>query len=237
MFDLNAIEKAIGYTFKDEALIRRAVTHSSFSNECRDGSGDCNEKLEFLGDSLLSAIVSEYLYKSYPDLNESGLSNLRRELVDGEALAAFADSIGIGDFLILGKGEEQNGGRTRSTNLEDAFEAIVAALYLDGGRRAAEDFIMRFAKKKATEVLNRHSLTDPKTKLQEIVQRDGTQAPKYVITGESGPDHSKFFECDVLVDGNVMGHGSGRSKKDAEKAAARRALEYFIPHTENEESY
>ena len=154
---------------------------------------------------------------------------MRREIVDSETLAEYAKSIGVGDYLFLGHGEEQLGGRSRRSNLEDAFEALVAAIYLDGGRDAAVNFVVPFISETAEKNYEMNRFSDPKSKLQEIVQRGGAEAPVYVITGESGPDHDKHFECEVLVENNVMGRGGGHSKKDAEKAAAQNALESYFP--------
>ncbi|MBO4354294.1 MAG: ribonuclease III [Clostridia bacterium] len=225
--DFSALEKKIGYTFKDKSLLREAMCHSSYVNERKSEHIKCSERLEFLGDSVLSEIVSEYLFLTYVDAPEGVLSSMRREIVDSEALAEFSRSVGIGEYLLLGKGEEALGGRERRTNLEDAFEALVAAIYLDGGKGAARDFVIPFAERTVERTVSENKFTDAKSKLQEIVQRGGGEAPKYVITSETGPDHDKRFECDVLVDNNVMGHGSGPSKKAAEKAAAEQALVYF----------
>lgn len=222
-------EEKINYKFKDDSLLTEATCHSSYANERRDENIKSSERLEFLGDSVLSMIVSEYLFRTYPDYEEGVLSRIRREIVDSVSLAAFAREIGLGDMLLLGHGEEQLGGRDRQSNLEDAFEALVAAIYLDGGTEAARAFVLPFAMKTAERTLAQHKLNDPKTKLQEIVQTGGAASPRYVITGESGPDHKKVFECDVLVENNVMGHGTGPSKKEAEKAAAEEALKRYFP--------
>ena len=223
----SALEQKIGYVFKDKSLLTEAMCHSSYSNERKSEHIKCSERLEFLGDSVLSEIVSEYLFKTYPDVTEGVLSSMRREIIDSEALAGFSNSIGLGEYLLLGNGEEILGGRERRTNLEDAFEALVAAIYLDGGKEAARDFVLPFAEKTVERTVTQNKFSDAKSKLQEIVQRGGGETPKYVITSESGPDHNKHFECDVLVENNVMGHGSGASKKAAEKAAAEQALMYF----------
>ena len=222
-------EEKINYVFRDVSLLVEATCHSSYANERRDENIKSSERLEFLGDSVLSMIVSEYLFLAYPDYEEGVLSRIRREIVDSVSLAAFAREIGLGDVLLLGHGEEQLGGRDRQSNLEDAFEALVAAIYLDGGIEAAGAFVLPFAKRTAEKTLTQHKLNDPKTKLQEIVQMGGAASPRYVITGESGPDHKKMFECDVLVENNVMGHGAGASKKEAEKAAAEEALKRYFP--------
>ncbi|MBR6049958.1 MAG: ribonuclease III [Clostridia bacterium] len=222
-------EEKINYVFRDVSLLVEATCHSSYANERRDENIKSSERLEFLGDSVLSMIVSEYLFLTYPDYEEGVLSRIRREIVDSVSLAEFAREIGLGDVLLLGHGEEQLGGRDRQSNLEDAFEALVAAIYLDGGIEAASAFVLPFAKRTAEKTLNQRKLNDPKTKLQEIVQMGGAASPRYVITGESGPDHKKVFECDVLVENNVMGHGTGPSKKEAEKAAAEEALKRYFP--------
>ena len=229
MSDIASFEKKINYKFKNPALLGEAVCHSSYANERRDENIKCSERLEFLGDAVLSMIVSEYLFTEYPDYEEGVLSRLRREAVDSVSLAGFARAIGLGEMLLLGHGEEQLGGRDRQSNLEDAFEALVAAIYLDGGIEAARAFVLPFAVATAEKTLSQHKLNDPKTKLQEIVQTGGAASPKDVITGESGPDHNKRFECDVLVENNVMGHGAGPSKKEAEKAAAEDALKRYFP--------
>lgn len=224
-----AFEERIKYKFNDISLLIEATCHSSYANERRDENIKSSERLEFLGDAVLSMIVSEYLFKTYPGYEEGVLSRIRREIVDSVSLAAFARQIALGDVLLLGHGEEQLGGRDRQSNLEDAFEALVAAIYLDGGVGAAREFVIPFATATAEKTLSQHKLNDPKTKLQEIVQMGGAASPRYVITGESGPDHKKLFECDVLVENNVMGHGVGASKKEAEKAAAEEALVKYFP--------
>lgn len=227
MSDLSILENTIKYTFKDESLLKQALCHSSYANESKARELVCNERMEFLGDSVLSLVVSEYLFSRYPDLDEGGLSSIRREIVDSESLAAYARKIGLGQYLLLGHGEEQSGGRDKQKNLEDAFEALIAAIYLDGGFGSAKNFVLSFAVDSVNSIVSHHRFSDPKSMLQEIVQRGGGEPPRYVITGESGPDHSKVFECDVLIDNNVMGHGRGSSKKEAEKMAAEHALEYF----------
>lgn len=225
--DMSLLEKRIGYVFKDKALLFEAMCHSSYANERRAQRIRCNERLEFLGDSVLSKIVSEYLFLAFPDTYEGGLSGMRREIVDSESLSSYAREINLGSFLLLGYGEELAGGRRRQSILEDAFEALVAAIYLDGGIEAAKDFVLPHAKATVEKTLSSNKITDTKSTLQEIVQRGGGESPKYVITSESGPGHRKSFECDVLIENNVMGHGKGSSKKEAEKAAAEQALKYF----------
>lgn len=218
------LEAKLGYSFSDKELLLQALRHSSYSNEARTSS---NERLEFLGDSVLSKIVSEYLYKTFPERNEGDLSNIRRQLIEQKTLATFARELEIGKYLFLGHGEENGGGRDLDSNLEDAFEAIVGAIYLDGGDASAEKFVLSIISDTAKEISSSKKLIDPKSLLQEIVQETPGEKLEYVITGEEGPDHDKTFYCDVMVNSNVIGSGVGHSKKEAEKAAARKALKLF----------
>ncbi|MBQ9510982.1 MAG: ribonuclease III [Clostridia bacterium] len=218
------LEAKLGYSFSDKELLLQALRHSSYSNEARTSS---NERLEFLGDSVLSKIVSEYLYKTFPERNEGDLSNIRRQLIEQKTLATFARELEIGKYLFLGHGEENGGGRDLDSNLEDAFEAIVGAIYLDGGDASAEKFVLSIISDTAKEISSSKKLIDPKSLLQEIVQDTPGEKLEYVITGEEGPDHDKTFYCDVMVNSNVIGSGVGHSKKEAEKAAARKALKLF----------
>ncbi len=215
------LQKA-GYTFKDEQLLYTALTHSSYANE-RQLPAD-NERLEFLGDSVLGFITAEHLYKKYGRRPEGELTKLRSLLVCEGSLCGFAREIGLGACLLLGKGEEQTGGRDRPSIISDAFEALVAAMYLDGGIDAARAFVLRFI----TEALKKQSLTDDyKTLLQEAVQKTKGSTVRYEMTGESGPDHQKVFTCAVILNGKPVGEGSGRSKKEAEQLAAKEALELY----------
>ena len=222
--DAAELEAKLGYNFKNRGLLMQALRHSSYSNEARTSS---NERLEFLGDSVLSKIVSEYLYRTFPDRNEGDLSNIRRQLIEQKTLAAFAREFEIGKYLFLGHGEENSGGRDIDSNLEDAFEALVGAIYLDGGDECVEKFVLSVVSDAAKGISSSKKLIDPKSLLQEIVQETPGEKLEYVITDEQGPDHDKTFYCDVLVNSNVLGSGVGRSKKEAEKAAARKALEFF----------
>ncbi|MCQ2770276.1 MAG: ribonuclease III [Clostridia bacterium] len=221
------LESTIGYSFNNRDYLKQALCHSSYANESRDKGVVCNERLEFLGDSVLSLVVSNYLFNEYPTMDEGRLSSIRREIVDSSSLAGYARRIKLGQYMMFGHGEEQSGGREKQKNLEDAFEALIAAIYLDGGIEPARTFVLSFAIETSNSIVVQHKFSDPKSKLQEIVQRGGGEPPVYKITSESGPDHDKKFECDVLVENNVMGHGSGSSKKEAEKMAAEHALEYF----------
>ena len=219
---MNEFESVLGYKFKDQNLLKTALTHSSYSNEVKNGSV-CNERLEFLGDSVLSLITSDYLYKNQPSMSEGELSKFRASLVCESTLCRFAAGIGLGNSLILGKGEHNTGGRDRPSILADAFEAVIAAIYLDGGMKAAGDFVVKFigpeaAKAKSTQI------NDFKTALQEIIQQNPEESVSYVLVSESGPDHDKRFFVEVRLNSNCIGKGSGRSKKDAEQQAAKQAL-------------
>ena len=220
--DLNSLEKEIGYVFKKRSLLKQAVTHRSYANENR-GSGPFNERLEFLGDAVLSLISADFLYKKFPSMAEGDLTKLRSSLVCTASLSEYARRIKLGDYLLLGKGELATGGNDRDSNLENAFEALIAAVYLDGGIDKARRFVLRFLD---DSVETHHiSFKDYKTKLQEIVQESHEETLNYVITKESGPDHDKRYEVEVHLNSNVIGKGKGRSKKQAEQEAAKQALQ------------
>lgn len=220
--DLNSFEKEIGYVFKKRSLLKQAVTHRSYANENR-GSGPFNERLEFLGDAVLSLISADFLYKKFPSMAEGDLTKLRSSLVCTASLSEYARRIKLGDYLLLGKGELATGGNERDSNLENAFEALIAAVYLDGGIDKARRFVLRFLD---DSVETHHiSFKDYKTKLQEIVQESHEETLNYVITKESGPDHDKRYEVEVHLNSNVIGKGKGRSKKQAEQEAAKQALQ------------
>lgn len=216
--DRHKLEKTIGYTFHNESLLELALTHSSYANEVKR-AGHHNERLEFLGDSVLSLVVSDHLYEHHKHQAEGKLSKTRAGLVCEGALYGYSQKIELGQYLFLGKGEEQNGGRERPSVCSDAFEALIAAIYLDGGYAPARDFILPFVKQELT------SLADYKTELQEVVQQNPGERLRYVITAETGPDHDKWFEVEVHLNSNVIGKGAGRSKKLAEQQAAKEALE------------
>lgn len=221
------LERAIGYIFKDKAPLRNALTHSSFANENRGSDCPDNERLEFLGDSILGFVVADYLFHHYKDRLEGDLTRIRADLVCEGNLAKAARSIRLGEYLLLGHGEEHNGGRDRDSILADATESVLAAAYLDGGFEAARGIIERL-------ILNdipsgRPRNFDYKTAFQELVQREKNQSIRYALTGESGPDHDKIFEVDVILNGVVEGHGCGSSKKRAEQDAARNAIEKMFP--------
>lgn len=216
---MQEFEKLIGYSFKDKALLKRALSHSSYANENHTPK-ESNERLEFLGDSVLGFITAEYYYKNF-SLPEGELTRLRAATVCEKALFEFTKEIELGRFLLLGKGEENTGGRGRASINADAFEAVIAAIYLDGGIDEAKKFVLRFVEKHAK---NQGSFKDYKTVLQEVIQRNPEETLEYVLVGESGPDHNKSFEVEVHLNSNVIGKGIGKSKKNAEQEAAREAL-------------
>lgn len=220
---IKKFEHVIGYTFQNKQLLMEALTHSSFANEGKHHHRN-NERLEFLGDSVLSLIVANRLFVQFPDMPEGELTKLRASLVCDRSLAGFARRIGLGDNLFMGKGEEHSGGRDRRSNLEDAFEALVGAIYLDGGLENARAFVMQFIPENL-DLSKVKTIVDYKTTLQEIIQKNPEEKLSYVLVGESGPDHDKSFEVEVHLNSNVIGTGVGKSKKQAEQSAAKQALE------------
>ena len=220
--DVKELQNRIGYAFRDEKLMENALTHSSYANERGKSRIFSNERLEFLGDSVLGFVTAEYLFEKYPSRPEGEMTRIRAELVCEHSLAATAEALELGSVLLLGKGEEQNGGRTRKSILADAVEALLAAIYLDGGIAPARAFVLdHILAEKPTE------LTDYKTALQERVQGTGGTSPQYKIIDEYGPDHAKTFVARVEIDGAPAGEGSGRTKKEAEQSAAKAAMESF----------
>ena len=216
------LEDKIGYQFKNKNLLLQALTHSSYANEGKK-HGRNNERLEFLGDSVLSVIVAKHLFLKYKDIPEGELTKLRASLVCEKALDVFAQQLGLGEYLRLGKGEEMTGGRKRPSILADAFEAVIAALYLDGGYQAAQKFVLSFIPENL-DVKSANQLADYKTTLQEIIQQNREEKIEYVLADEKGPDHAKVFTAEVLLNSNVIGVGEGSSKKQAEQNAAKEAL-------------
>lgn len=214
---MTQLEKSIGYTFKKPELLENALTHTSYANESKKPMAN-NERLEFLGDSVLSVVVADHLYQMETKLPEGELTRRRAALVCEPALSGFAQSIGLGKWLKLGKGEEMSGGRQRASILSDAFEAVIAALYLDGGLETARGFILPFITGKAG------GEEDYKTRLQEVVQQNPEERLKYIVTSENGPDHNKSFSVEVHLNSNCIGTGTGHSKKMAEQLAAKEAL-------------
>lgn len=230
--EISLLEERIGYRFKKTELIKTALTHSSYSNELRAKkiSINCNERLEFLGDSVLSIIVSEYLFMENKALPEGELTKLRAELVCEKALSKYALEIGLGEYMFLGHGEEKNNGRNRRSIIADAFEALLAAVYLDSDNSKATvaEFLLPFVKKEIDEIASEgRSITDYKTTLQQFVQQTEGDFLEYTVVGESGPDHMKIFEVEAKLNSNVIGRGQGRSKREAEQNAAKQALELF----------
>lgn len=222
------LEKAIGYQFKNITLLQNALAHSSYANERWHDSLKSNERLEFLGDSILGMVTAEYLYRNFPDRPEGDLTRMRADMVCERSLAVAAERIELGNHLLLGNGEEAGGGRRRDSILADALESVIAACFLDGGMDAARRFIDTFV---LTEVpVKKLRNADYKTALQELVQQKKNQSLSYALVGESGPDHDKKFEVEVSLNGKVVGHGNGSSKKRAEQDAARAAIEVLFPN-------
>lgn len=219
---MDGLEQKLGYKFNNINLLKNALTHSSYANEVRNGFSS-NERLEFLGDSVLSIVVSDYIYKHYPNMPEGELTKLRASLVCEKSLCTFSRELELGSYLMLGKGEDKGGGRERDSILADAFEAVLAAIYLDGGmepaRRHVMNFVLRELKHTDDEVFK-----DYKTALQEIIQRNPEESVTYILTDESGPDHDKSFTVEVRLNSNVIGKGMGKNKKRAEQMAAKEAL-------------
>ena len=224
---ISDLENAIGYRFRNISLLQNALAHSSYANERWHNSLMSNERLEFLGDSILGMTVADYLYRNFPDRPEGELTRMRADMVCETTLAAVANRIGLGQHLLLGHGEEQGGGRKRESILADAVESIIAACYLDGGFEAAASFIKTFILCEVP-VKKLHNV-DYKTTLQELVQQKKNQVLYYALVGESGPDHDKQFVVEVSLNGRVVGKGTGRSKKRAEQDAARIAVEKLFP--------
>ena len=221
------LEEAIGYRFHNLSLLQNALTHSSYANERWHNSLLSNERLEFLGDSVLGMLVAEYLFRNFPNRPEGELTRMRADMVCETTLAAAANRIGLGDYLLLGHGEEQGGGRSRDSILADAVESVIAACFLDGGLDAALNFIRQFI---LVEVpVTRLHNVDYKTQLQELVQQKKNQTLSYALVDESGPDHDKWFDVEVSLNGAVVGKGSGSSKKRAEQDAARAAIANLFP--------
>ena len=221
---MTELEKAIGYTFRDRELLLLALTHSSYANEKRGTA--CNERLEFLGDSILGFAAAKRLYRLHPDKPEGELSRIRADLVCEKSLAVTAARIGLGAHLRLGHGEDAAGGRSRSSILADAVEAVIAAVYLDGGLDTAVDLVERLILSAEVPELR---FTDYKTMLQELVQRDRDASVAYELIEESGPDHAKRFTVRVCVNGREVGVGTGKSKKNAQQAAAHAAVSALFP--------
>ena len=221
---MTALEERLGHSFRNRALLETALTHSSYANENRASGILCNERLEFLGDSVLGVTVADFLYRHFPDMPEGRMTRLRAELVCEQSLHRVALELHLGDYLRLGKGEEHNGGRKRASILSDAVEAVIAAMYLDAGMETAAGFIHRCLLDDV-RAIETPTFTDYKTSLQELVQRHSGQVLSYELVGEEGPDHAKTFRVQVCLNGEPLGRGTGRTKKEAEQTAAANALE------------
>ena len=220
---MKTLEEKIGYAFRDRTLLENALTHSSYANEHRDKGMPSNERLEFLGDSILGLVVADHLYRNRPDLPEGDLTRIRAALVCEGSLVEVAKALDLGSYLKLGRGEESGGGRKRPSIQADAVEAMLAAVYLDGGIGQARKLIHNLILNQEREKIANGR--DFKTALQELVQRESGQVLSYRLVGESGPDHAKTFSMEVLLNGQPVGSGEGRSKKEAEQAAAKAAVE------------
>ena len=218
---MKELEEKIGYTFRDPALLQTAMMYSSYTNENHIPKHRCNERLEFLGDAVLELVSSEFLFRKSPKMPEGRLTRLRASMVCESSLAMCAADIGLGEYLYLGKGEEATGGRQRDSVTSDAMEALIGAVYLDGGFTNAKEFIHRFV---LTDLEDKQLFYDSKTILQEIVQAGGNGRVSYRLTGEEGPDHDKSFCVEVKIGDAVFGSGKGRTKKAAEQQAAYQAI-------------
>lgn len=222
---MRTLEERLGYTFRDRKRLEGALYHSSYANEHRSLGIHSNERLEFLGDAVLGVVTADYLYRRHPDLPEGDLTRIRAALVCEESLHEVARSLGLGRHLRLGRGEEQGGGRERPSILADATESVFAAVYLDGGMEEATALIHRVLLDKEREEAVEDRRRDYKTELQELVQRKSGSSLGYQMTGASGPDHAKVFEAAVVLNGEEFSKGTGHSKKEAQQAAAKEALE------------
>ena len=219
---MEALETKLNYCFSNRGLLINALTHSSYANENRGRSCESNERLEFLGDSVLGMVVADALYKRFPELPEGKMTRLRSQLVCEESLHHVASQLGLGEYIRLGRGEEHTGGRTRTSILADAVEAVIAAMYLDGDMDVARGFINRFILSELETGISGSG--DSKTELQELVQKKSGSVLSYELLNETGPDHDKTFTSQVSLNGRPIGSGSGRTKKEAEQSAARAAL-------------
>ncbi|WP_442600977.1 ribonuclease III [Paenibacillus sp. KN14-4R] len=222
--NLKHLQSELGITFRNSDLLKQAFTHSSYVNEHRIAGHRDNERLEFLGDAVLELSVSEYLYETYPDRSEGELTKLRASIVCEPSLVTFAEKLNFGAFVLLGKGEELTGGRTRPSLLADVFESFIGALYLDQGLLAASSFLRKYVFGNIPTA-GKHLIIDYKTFLQEHTQQHSMGSLEYRIVDERGPAHEKQFVAEVHMDGSILGQGIGRSKKEAEQGAAAQALE------------
>lgn len=227
--NLSSLENILGYNFINTDILLRALTHSSFANEqkARGISVLCNERLEFLGDSVLSMVVSEYIFINYPQMPEGELSRIRSGAVCERALSGYANSIKLGNFLYMGRGEELTNGRSRISILADAFEAVLAALYLDGGIEKVKAFIIPYITAEIKRIFKSGHTEDFKTMLQQIVQQEQGEMLEYILIEEIGPAHNRIFRVEARLNSNIIGHGEGKTKREAEQNAAREAIDLF----------
>lgn len=221
VLDIADLESIIKYSFNDKKLLEQALTHSSYANERKINKSEDYERLEFLGDAVLELVSSEFLFHNNPELAEGKLTKLRSSMVCEPALAYCAREIGLEQYIRLGKGEEHTGGRDRDSIISDVMEAVIGAIYLDGGIAPANDYIHRFI---LSDLESKKLFYDSKTVLQEIIQSSGYNSFEYVLAGERGPDHAKIFAVDAVLDGRIIGHGEGKNKKAAEQMAAYEAI-------------
>ena len=219
--DISELEKLIGYEFKDKKLLKQALTHSSYANEQKINRSGDYERLEFLGDAVLEVVSSEFLFHKYPDLPEGKLTKLRASMVCEPSLAICARDLELGSYILLGKGEESTGGRNRESITSDVMEAIIGAIFLDGGMEKAKAHIERFV---LSDLEDKALFYDSKSTLQEVLQGELRKDFEYILNAERGPEHDKEFDVSVIVDGKVLGNGKGRTKKAAEQQAAYQAL-------------
>ena len=222
--DLTRLEKALGHSFKKKSLLKEAVTHKSYAHEKQNKHVLFNERMEFLGDAVLELIISEHLYASNIEFTEADLSKIKAYAVQESTLAGIAEKLDIGRHLLLGKGEELTGGREKPSLLANAFEAVLAAIYLDGGYERSKTFVLDHLKVKMEDLTKNNLIFDFKTKLQEVVQAEFGILPTYVTHKEEGPEHSKTFEVKVFINDDFLGEGSGKTKKAAAQKAAEEAL-------------
>lgn len=225
MVDWSRCQKNLGISFRQEALLEQAFVHASYCNENPDLGSPSNERLEFLGDAVLNFVVTEKLYKEFPELSEGELTEIRASLVCGDTLAKLASSLELGDWLLLGRGEELSGGRAKASNLANTAEALIGALYLDQGLGKARRFIVRQLKPYLEEIKTGKTIPNYKALVQEFIQGQQRPTPVYRLVEAIGPDHSKQFTAEILVDGEALARGMGSSKKIAESQAARAAWE------------
>ena len=221
---MHPLEERIGYKFRNPLLLAEALTHPSVGHETQQRHFD-NQRLEFLGDAILQLVITEYLFQRFGTAPEGQLTKLRSRLVSREALKAHAAALELGDHLLMGRGEEASGGRNRASTLGDAFEALIGALYLDGGLETAGKFILEQARGDLAQVESQPVDINPKGQLQELLQSISPQSPVYELVSQSGPEHAKTFVVQAMWEGMVLGQGSGHSKKQAETAAAQEALQ------------